>query len=52
MLGNKHLMENNSCSLVCERFYAKVIFVFDRYLDYGDSEWKQEANKALKSLET
>lgn len=23
-----------------------------RYLDYGDAEWKQQANEALKSLET
>lgn len=23
-----------------------------RYLDYGDAEWKQQANEVLKSLET
>lgn len=23
-----------------------------RYLDYGDAEWKQQANKVLESLET
>jgi len=26
--------------------------VSDRYLDYGDAEWKQQANEVLKSLET
>lgn len=29
-----------------------MLYMPFRYLDYGDAEWKQQANEALKPLET
>lgn len=29
-----------------------MLYASFRYLDYGDAEWKLQANEALKSLET
>lgn len=29
-----------------------MLYVSLRYLDYGDAEWKRQANEALKPLET
>lgn len=49
-----HSREFYICVLLqsLNRSIQLLFWYLDRYLDYGEAEWKQQANAALKSLET